>query len=79
VKRTTTKPTARYCAYCANGAHRLCTTTTTEGTCECSDRKHDPEVRVAAAMRIYTRPELSHSEFTVEQLASQWRDRSSLS
>lgn len=67
-------PVARYCAYCANGHHRLCTSIGLKGlTCECADRAHDPEVRVAAAMRLYQAPDLYGADIPHEQLATQWR------
>lgn len=63
------RPEAVYCNYCAHGSHTLCHL---DG-CECADRKHDPEVRVAAAMRIYQRPDLLKDAPSLEVLASQWR------
>lgn len=69
-------PEARYCAHCAMGHHTACVGDAPAfgGSCECADRAHDPEVRVAAAMRLYQRPDLSRSDHTVEELATQWRN-----
>ena len=65
---------ARYCAFCAMGNHAKCTGSagaTGPGTCECGERAHDPEVRVAAAMRLYVAPDRAGAP--AEVLATEWR------
>lgn len=64
---------AGYCAYCANGSHRLCTARAMDGRgeCECGGRAHDPTVEVAAAMRRYVAPDRVGAP--VEVLATEWR------
>jgi len=64
VRRATSDAT--FCTFCAHGRHTRCV-----GPCECAERAHDPEVRVAAVMRSYVRPD--RAGLPPEELATEWR------
>jgi hypothetical protein len=63
----------RFCVPCAFADHRACTglAPARGGSCECADRSHDPEVRVAAAMRVFVR--FDRVGAPPETLATEWR------
>lgn len=61
----TPAPLPSYCAPCAMHNHSFCS-----GDCACAERRHNPDVETAAAMRRYERPDLSR--LPVERLASDW-------
>lgn len=69
----------RFCPHCAHGQHRNCSGTAAAmgGTCECADRRHDPDVETAAAMRLFQAPdlaaELRAGRTSIETLATQYR------
>lgn len=58
---------AKFCGHCAWGDHRFCP----NSRCECADQNHEPDDRVAAAMRLYQRVDLTGD--TRENLAAEWR------
>lgn len=58
---------AKFCGHCAYGDHALCP----GYRCECSAQHHDPDDRVAAAMRLYQRVDLTGD--TRENLAKEYR------
>lgn len=72
---TIPRPRAVFCGYCANGLHTHCAGTALRGPCECAEWSHDPDDRVAAAMRLFTRPDLLGD--TVQHLADEWRGMAS--
>lgn len=71
------KTEARYCAFCAQGNHVLCTggagATGPGELCACGERGHDPTVEIAAAMREYAAPDRAFAGVAVEQLATEYR------
>jgi hypothetical protein len=60
-------PTAFTCGHCGYGDHRHCP----GGRCECDQQNHQPDDQLAAAMRLYQRPDLVGD--TVENLAAEYR------
>lgn len=61
---------ARYCGHCAFGAHHRCHS---GSPCECRDQRHRPDDRVAAAMTVFQRLDLTGSDRRLMALA--WRRR----
>jgi hypothetical protein len=57
-----------FCKPCAVHNHQHCV-----GPCDCGHRKHNPDVRTAAAMRMYERPDLR--TLSVEKLATSWHQK----
>lgn len=75
--RATTVSKARFCAFCAQGNHALCTgnagATGPGQPCDCGTRRHDPTVDVAAAMRVHAAPDRAAAGLSIEQLATEYR------
>jgi hypothetical protein len=64
---------AVYCGHCACGDHALCHGLALAGPCACAvEASHEPGDEMAAAMRLYQRPDLVGD--TTANLAAEYRN-----